>query len=156
MGVEIERKFLVASDTWRAAADAGTMLRQGFLSTDKERVVRVRVAGDVGTVTVKGLGAGAARPEFEWVIDVTEAHEMLDTLALRPLIEKTRYLVVHEGHTWEIDVFVGRNRGLVVAEVELDSETESVVLPSWVGDEVTADSRYANARLVEAPYDTWG
>lgn len=155
MGVEIERKFLLVGDTWRESADVGTPLRQGFLSTDKERVVRVRAAGDLGTLTIKGLGSGASRPEFEWTIPVGEAHELLDTLALRPLIEKTRYLVVYAGHTWEIDVFEGRNRGLVVAEVEIATEDTVVQLPEWVGQEVTNDHRYANARLVQAPFDTW-
>jgi len=155
MGVEIERKFLVTDDRWRDSADGGTQLRQGFLSTDKERVVRVRVAGDRGTLTIKGLGSGASRPEFEWPIPVHEAHELLDTLALRPLIEKVRFLVQHAGLTWEIDVFEGRNQGLVVAEVELPSEDTTVDPPAWVGREVTSESRYANARLVAAPYDSW-
>jgi len=155
MGVEIERKFLLAGDSWRASADEGTQIRQGFLSTDKERVVRVRVAGDRGTLTVKGLGSGASRPEFEWTIPVEEAHELLDTLALRPFIEKTRYLVRYAGHTWEVDVFEGRNQGLVVAEVELPSVDIEVPLPEWAGLEVTNDARYANARLVQMPFDAW-
>lgn len=155
MGVEIERKFLVRDDSWREASDGGTPMVQGFLSTDRERVVRVRVAGDQGTLTIKGPGRGAARPEFEWAIPVEEAREVLRTLGIRPLIEKTRHRVEHRGLTWEVDVFAGRNAGLVVAEVELNREDQEVPLPPWAGDEVTDDSRYANARLAEAPYDTW-
>jgi adenylate cyclase len=155
MGVEIERKFLLRGDGWRTHADGGTAIRQGFLSTDRDRVVRVRVAGEVGTLTIKGRADGATRPEFEWTIPVQEAHELLDTLALRPLIEKTRFRVDHGGHIWEIDVFGGRNRGLRFAEVELDAANEHVALPDWVGQEITADSRYANARLVAEPFDTW-
>ncbi len=155
MGVEIERKFLVRDDSWREASDGGTPMVQGFLSTNRERVVRVRVAGEQGTLTIKGLGQGAARPEFEWAVPVDEAREVLETLGIRPLIEKTRHRVEHRGLTWEIDVFAGRNAGLVVAEVELDQEDQEVPLPLWVGDEVTGDSRYANASLAETPYDTW-
>ncbi len=155
MGVEIERKFLVVGDGWRAASDGGTEMLQGFLSTDPDRVVRVRVAGDRGTMTLKGRGDGARRAEFEWAIPADEAREVLRTLALPPLIEKVRHRVEHAGHTWEIDVFAGRNAGLVVAEVELEREDEAVVLPDWVGAEVTTDHRYANSSLVAAPYDTW-
>ena len=156
MGIEIERKFLLLDGSWRASSDGGTPIRQGFLSTDRDRVVRVRVYGTRGFLTVKGRSQGAARAEFEWPIPLSDAEEMLDTLALKPLIEKTRHLVEHAGHTWEIDVFGGRNSGLIVAEVELDSVDEVVQMPPWAGAEVTDDSRYTNARLAHEPFDTWG
>ena len=156
MGVEIERKFLVAGDGWRVASDGGTELIQGYISTDPDRVVRARVAGHRGTITLKGRSDGAARAEFEWSIPADDARQVLHTLAVPPLIEKVRHRVEHAGHTWEIDVFGGRNAGLVVAEVELEREDEEVALPDWVGEEVTGDHRYANSSLVAAPFDTWG
>ncbi len=155
MGTEIERKFLIGDDSWKAAADAGKIIRQGYLTTDPHRTVRVRRKGDRGFLTIKGLSTGATRAEFEWEIPVDEAEAMLDTLALRPLIEKTRYTIQHAGHEWVLDVFVGDNAGLVMAEVELDSEDEEVVIPSWAAAEVTEDVRYYNSALVKAPFRSW-
>ena len=155
MPQEIERKFLVISDTWRAGA-AGKRYRQGYLSTEPDRTVRVRVAGDAGFLTVKGRSAGAARAEYEYPIPREHADEMLDRLCLRPIVEKTRYRIPWGGLTWEVDVFEGDNAGLVVAEVELGDEHQAVDLPPWVGREVTDDPRYANASLVAHPYATWG
>jgi adenylate cyclase len=155
MGTEIERKFLIGDDSWKAAADAGKVIRQGYLTTDPHRTVRVRRKGDRGFLTIKGLSTGATRAEFEWEIPVDEADAMLDTLALRPLIEKTRYTIQHAGHEWVLDVFVGDNAGLVMAEVELDSEDEEVVIPAWAVTEVTEDARYYNSALVKAPYTSW-
>ena len=155
MGTEIERKFLVVSSAWRDDADAGTLIRQGYLSTDPDRTVRVRLRGDRGTVTIKGRSVGARRAEFEWEIPAADATALLDTLALRPMIEKRRHLLRRGGHTWEIDVFSGANDGLVVAEVELDHEDDAVERPDWLGDEVTTDWRYSNASLVRAPFATW-
>jgi adenylate cyclase len=152
---EIERKFLVASDAWRAFAAPGKRYRQGYLSTDPARTVRVRVAGAAAYLTVKGASSGAARAEYEYSIPPDHAEEMLDHLCLQPLIEKTRYRLDHGGLTWEIDVFEGDNAGLVVAEVELEDEAQPVELPPWVGTEVTGDGRYANANLVARPYRSW-
>jgi CYTH domain-containing protein len=154
MGEEIERKFLVATEGWRETAE-GTRYRQGFLSTEPERTVRVRVAGPRGSITVKGKNVGARRAEFEYEIPVADAERMLDTLCKRPLIEKVRYTVAVAPHTWEIDVFEGENAGLVVAEIELRSEHEAFDKPEWVGDEVTGDPRYFNSNLVSNPYQTW-
>jgi CYTH domain-containing protein len=154
MGEEIERKFLVATEGWRETAE-GTRYRQGFLSTEPERTVRVRVAGPRGSITVKGKNVGARRAEFEYEIPVADAERMLDTLCKRPLIEKVRYTVAVAPHTWEIDVFEGENAGLVVAEIELRSEDEAFDKPEWVGDEVTGDPRYFNSNLVSNPYQTW-
>lgn len=155
MGTEIERKFLIGDDSWQAAADAGKVIRQGYLTTDPDRTVRVRRKGERGFLTIKGRSTGASRAEFEWEIPVDEADAMLDTLAMRPLIEKTRYTIQHAGHEWELDVFVGDNAGLVLAEVELESEDEAVTIPSWAATEVTDDTRYYNAALVKAPFTTW-
>jgi len=154
VGQEIERKFLVTNDTWRTKA-TGTRYRQGFLSTEPERTVRVRIAGDRGTLTIKGKTIGATRPEFEYDIPREDAEQLLDTLCQRPLIEKVRYLLREGPHTWEIDVFEGDNAGLVVAEIELQREDEAFERPPWLGEEVTHDPRYFNASLVHKPYSRW-
>jgi CYTH domain-containing protein len=151
---EIERKFLVSNDEWRSEAH-GKRYRQGYLSTVKERTVRVRTAGDQGFLTIKGTTVGATRPEYEYKIPVVEANEILDQLCERPIIEKTRYRVAHAGLVWEVDEFEGENRGLITAEVELRNELQSVSLPQWIGEEVTGDPRYFNANLVARPFTTW-
>ncbi len=153
MSKEIERKFLVKGNGWREG-EAKTF-RQGYLSTVKERTVRVRAAGDKAYLTIKGLTQGATRAEYEYAIPVKDAEEMLDTLCERPLIEKRRYVVEHAGLTWEVDEFFGENAGLVIAEVELESEEQPFDKPPWVGDEVTHDPRYFNANLVAHPYSKW-
>lgn len=154
MGREIERKFLVANDSWRGQA-AGKCYRQGYLSTVKERTVRVRTVGDKGYITIKGVTVGATRPEYEYEIPQVDANEMLDRLCERPLIEKTRYRIQDGDHAWEIDEFEGENRGLVTAEVELEDEHQQVTLPGWIGKEVTEDPRYFNANLVTKPFTKW-
>ena len=154
MAKEIERKFLVRGNTWRGQ-DGGKRYRQGYLSTVKERTVRVRTTGDKGFITIKGESVGATRSEYEYEIPLVDANEMLDRLCERPLIEKTRYRVSHEGLAWEIDEFEGDNRGLIIAEVELKDETQSVTLPGWIGQEVTGDPRYFNANLVANPFSQW-
>ncbi len=154
MGTEIERKFLVEGDGWRADATSSTF-RQGYLSTVKERTVRVRVAGDRGTLTIKGITVDATRTEFEYEIPVGDAAVMLDELCERPLVEKTRHVVEWHGMTWEIDEFSGVNDGLVVAEVELEDVGQRFDLPDWIGAEVTDDPKYFNANLIARPYSTW-
>ena len=154
MGTEIERKFLVTDDSWRGQGTA-TPFRQGYLSTVKERTVRVRAAGDEGTLTIKGITVGASRTEFEYPIPVEDAHVMLDELCEQPIIEKTRHVMDVDGTTWEIDEFAGVNEGLVVAEVELDSPDEQFTSPDWLGNEVTDDPRYFNANLIAHPYSEW-
>lgn len=143
------------SDAWREAAETGERLVQGYLCLDPERVVRVRRGEGRGALTVKGLARGATRAEFEYAIPPEDAAELL-ALCVPPLLEKTRWRVRHAGHLWEIDEFAGESAGLVVAEVELASESEKVPLPPWVGEEVTADPRYANASLVTRPFRSWG
>jgi CYTH domain-containing protein len=154
MGREIERKFLVRGDSWRALAK-GTTYRQGYLNSVKERTVRLRMAGDKAYLTIKGLTVGASRMEFEYEIPPTDCNTMLDALAERPLIEKKRYKISFDGLCWEIDEFSGENAGLIVAEVELESEDQAFKKPDWVGDEVTGDPRYFNANLIKHPYNRW-
>lgn len=153
MGKEIERKFLVTGNGWRDAP--ATTYRQGYLSTDRNRTVRVRVAGDKGFLTIKGITVGASRTEYEYPIPVEDALEMLANLCLRPLIEKRRYRVDHGGPIWEVDVFFGDNEGLILAEVELENESQQIDLPPWIGREVTGDARFYNANLITHPYRSW-
>jgi CYTH domain-containing protein len=155
MAQEIERKFLVKEDSWRVSAGSGKPYLQGYLSLDRERVVRVRVKDGRGFLTVKGKREGISAPEYEYPIPVSEAEEMLQKLCLRPLIEKQRFELRFGGLLWEIDEFRGENQGLIVAEVELDSEDQAVTLPPWVGLEVSHDKRYANASLVQSPFTRW-
>jgi len=154
MGEEIERKFLVVGDGWRETAES-EQLRQGFLSTEPERTVRVRLAGSQGSLTIKGKTIGARRQEFEYEIPGADAQRMLDTLCERPLIEKVRYTLRVGRHTWEVDVFEGENAGLVIAEIELESEDEAFEKPDWAGEEVTDDPRYFNSNLVARPFQGW-
>ncbi|MCG3157820.1 MAG: Inorganic triphosphatase [bacterium] len=154
MAKEVERKFLVKGLEWKRLA-AGVAYRQGYLSTVKERTVRVRTVGDKGYLTIKGLTVGVTRSEFEYEIPVADANALLDELCERPLIEKNRYKVAHAGLTWEIDEFFGENNGLVVAEVELQDAQQKIELPAWIGEEVSGDPRYFNANLIKHPYTKW-
>jgi adenylate cyclase len=153
MGKEIERKFLIAGDQWREGAE-GTLFRQGYLNSAKERVVRVRTMGPKAAMTIKGITTGATRLEFEYDIPLDDAGQLLD-LCEQPLIEKTRYKIPYEGLVWEIDEFHGANDGLIVAECELESEDQAIAKPGWVGDEVTGDPRYFNSNLIANPFTTW-
>ena len=154
MGQEIERKFLVKGEAWRALA-RGVAFRQGYLSTTQQRTVRVRIAGETGYLTIKGPSIGASRSEFEYKIPLADAEAMLDDLCERPLIEKTRFAIPVDDVVWEVDEFEGENKGLIVAEVELSAEDQAVDLPDWVGEEVTGDSRYFNSNLIAKPYKDW-
>lgn len=154
MPLEIERKFLVRGAGWRTRG-RGVPYRQGYLSTVPERTVRVRLIRDKGYLTIKGASVGATRAEYEYEIPAEEAGEMLDNLCERPLIEKTRYRVEHQGLTWEVDEFDGDNKGLIIAEVELDAEDQAIILPDWVGKEVTGDPRYYNSNLIACPFTSW-
>lgn len=150
MGLEIERKFLVTSEAWRAAATGSALLRQGYLSSNAKATVRVRTKDDARAVlTLKGAMEGISRAEYEYEIPIDEARELL-MLAEPHVIEKRRYLVPFGGLVWEVDEFAGRHRGLIIAEVELSDENQSVPLPAWVGAEVTYDDRYNNASLSRA------
>ena len=152
MSKEIERKFLVKNDTWRNAS--GTRYRQGYLSSVKERTVRVRMIEDQGYLTIKGIAVGATRLEFEYEIPREDAETLLG-LCEQPLIEKNRHKVEHGGFIWEVDEFFGDNQGLIIAELELESEDQEFPSPDWVGEEVTEDPRYYNANLIKNPFTAW-
>ncbi len=153
MGQEIEHKFRVDISRWRPQGE-GVTLRQGYLSTDKDRVVRVRTAGPDAYLTIKGPGH-ISRAEFEYAIPLDDAILMLDRLCLPGVIDKTRYRQEFDGHVWEIDIFHGDNEGLVVAEIELGREDETFEQPDWVLDDVSHDPRYFNASLSKAPFKSW-
>lgn len=154
MGKEIERKYLVNLAAWKPK-DAGIHFKQGYLNSQKERVVRVRIEGDRAKLTIKGMTTGVTRAEFEYDIPVCDASELLDNLCEQPLIDKHRHKEMHGGKTWEIDVFHGLNQGLVVAEIELQTEDETVELPDWAVMEVSSDPRYFNSSLLKQPFSTW-
>ena len=153
MGKEIERKYLVRGEAWRKLAQ-GVRYRQGYLSTVKERTVRVRTVDDRGYLTVNGVTVGATRKEFEYDIPRADAASLLE-MCEQPLVEKVRYKIPFGGLTWEVDEFEGANQGLVVAECELSSEDQRIELPPWIGEEVTADPRYFNSNLIAHPFSKW-
>ena len=154
MALEIERKYLIDLEKI-GTLENGVRIKQGYLSTNKEAVVRIRVKNDKAYLTIKGSNSGIARLEFEYEIPLNEANEMLEKLCQKPVIDKTRYLIKHDIHTWEVDIFYGDNEGLVVAEVELSSEDEAINLPSWVKEEVTTDARYYKSNLMKLPFKDW-
>ena len=155
MAQEIEKKFLVAGE-FKESAKKATRITQGYLSSVPERTVRVRVKGEKGYITVKGIGndSGASRFEWEKEIPVEDVCDLLK-ICEPGVIDKTRYLVDCDGHTFEVDEFYGDNDGLVVAEVELSDENEAFTRPSWLGEEVTGDKKYYNSMLMKNPYKNW-
>ena len=150
---EIERKFLVDKMRWNPNGK-GTQIKQGYLSVDHERVVRVRIAGERAFLTIKGIMTGITRAEFEYEIPVSEAEQLM-SLCLKQPIFKTRYVEYKENLVWEIDVFEDENKGLVIAEVELDDEDQNIELPDWIEQEVSSDYRYFNSWLSQNPYSKW-
>jgi adenylate cyclase len=154
MGTEIERKFIVRNNAWRAAVTGTSRLRQGYLAAANGNTVRVRTDGSRAWLTVKGPATGCRRSEFEYDVPTEDAAELLELCGDR-VVEKTRSRVPVGGHVWEIDEFSGRNAGLVLAEVELTGEEESVVLPDWIGCEVTDLREFANASLSKRPFGEW-
>jgi CYTH domain-containing protein len=154
MAIEIERKFLVKNDDWRKLGK-GELYRQGYLSTDSERTVRVRTVGKKGLLTIKGITQNIRREEFEYEISFEDAKRMLDVLCLRPIIEKTRYKIHDKDLVWEVDEFRGENEGLIIAEVELKDDHQQIINPGWIGEEVSNDPAYFNANLVKHPYSKW-
>jgi adenylate cyclase len=154
MAKEIEKKFLVRSKTYRELAE-GIYIHQGFLSTVKERVVRIRIFGKQAFVTIKGITIGATRTEFEYEIPVKDAEVLLSELCLKPTIKKYRYKIPYQGYIWEVDEFLGENQGLIVAEIELESEDQQFDIPNWIGEEVTDDPKYFNSNLIAHPYNKW-
>ncbi|MGH8607180.1 MAG: CYTH domain-containing protein [Gammaproteobacteria bacterium] len=155
MGQEIERKFLVQNDRWRRLAAAGVRYVQGYLANNQRCSVRVRVAGEEAWLNIKSADLGISRTEFDYAVPAAEAKEILASLCERPLIEKTRYRVLHAARKWEIDVFEGENQGLVIAELELNAVNEGFEKPDWVGEDVSHDRRYYNVHLVKHPYKDW-
>lgn len=153
MAQEIERKFLVINNDYKECID-GVLYKQGYLSTNPQRTVRVRLVGNQGYLTIKGISNGAIRTEYEYPIPHEDAEELL-LLCEIPLIEKYRYLVPYKGHTWEVDEFYGDNKGLVIAEIELEFDSQTFELPPWVGTEVTSNPRYYNSNLVRFPFSRW-
>ena len=155
--IEIERKFLVTSDAYKVLAFAKNQIAQGYLNSNPERTVRVRIKGEKGFLTIKGKGNHSGMSRFEWEkeIPVAEAKVLLD-LCESGVISKMRFEVKVGQHVFEVDEFYGENSGLIMAEVELGSETESFEKPSWIGEEVTNDERFYNAFLSQNPYSKWG
>ena len=154
MAQEIERKFLVRGDAWRQLGTSQYYC-QGYIPTQGKQTVRIRITGDRGYLTLKGPVIGLTRPEFEYPIPVEDARTMLETLCLKPCIEKTRYRIPWGDWVWEVDEFMGDNAGLIVAEVELQTEDQALTLPDWIGPEVSGDPRYYNASLVKHPFKDW-
>lgn len=154
--IEIERKFLVKSSDFKEQAFTQNQIAQGYLSSLPERTVRVRIKGKKGFLTIKGIGQQGGMSRFEWEneIPLDEAHELLK-LCEKGKIEKTRFEIKVGKHVFEVDEFYGENEGLVMAEIELESETEFFEKPNWLGDEVTNDERYYNAYLSKNPFKTW-
>jgi adenylate cyclase len=150
MPIEIERKFLVLKDEWRAGS-AGRQFRQGYLARGHGVTVRVRRTEQSAYLTIKGKHDGITRSEFEYEVPVDDAEAMLQNLCDGPLIKKTRFEVLHDGVVWVVDEFQGKNQGLIVAEVELDHSDQLIDKPSWVGEEVTHDPRFRNSNLVDQP-----
>ena len=156
MGVEPERKFLVKDDSWKQAVTDSTVMSQAYLSKEEGRTVRVRLSGDEAFITIKGTPPEGTidTPEYEYQIPKTDAEDLLK-MCLPGEISKTRHYVEYAGKTWEIDVFNGSNKGLVIAEIELAHGQEAFEKPAWLGDEVTHDKKYKNAALSENPYSEW-
>jgi len=155
MATEIERKFLVKNDLWRDQVISQSRMKQGYLSSQGNASIRVRVDRGRALLNIKSATLGIRRSEFEYEIPLEDGEEILAVIAQQPFIDKTRYKVKCGDHVWDLDLFEGENRGLVVAEVELGSEEESFEMPSWAGEEVSEDPRYYNVSLVKNPYTRW-
>ncbi len=154
MHQEIERKFLVKNEEWKGKAKP-VLYRQGYIARTVDRVVRVRIAGEKGKLTIKVRTGEITRTEYEYEIPFMDAENLLNSLAPAEIIEKYRYTFEENGHIWEVDEFLGANLGLVVAEVELSDENEKICYPAWLGKEVSKISRFLNVQLVQQPYETW-
>ena len=155
MATEIERKFLLANDSWRKYADKGIYMIQAYMASNEKSSVRIRIQGDSANLNIKSKTLGVQRSEYEYSIPLDDAREMIESLCNKPYIEKIRFHVMHDEHEWEIDVFAGDNEGLIVAEIELNSVNENFSLPDWIGEEVSNEPRYYNICLVNHPYKNW-
>ncbi len=154
MAEEIERKFLVADPSFLHGVE-GIDCTQGYMPGRERSVVRIRIKGQRGFLTIKSAARGIARSEFEYEIPLSDAREMLALLCDKPLVEKTRYEVSFADNLWEVDVFSGLNNGLVLAEIELEAADQDFEKPPWLGREVSHDDRYFNSQLARNPYSTW-
>lgn len=155
MALEIERKFLVDKEKWKKVVKpAGNLYRQGYLSTDPDKTIRVRLGGSEGYITIKGISNGPVRKEFDYAIPAEDARELLNLFAMSH-VTKTRYKIIVDNKLWEIDEFMDENDGLVVAEIELKDENEPFAIPEWVTIEVTDDKKYYNSILSLHPYKNW-
>lgn len=154
MGIEIERKFLVNEKWKKIQKPAGEFYRQGYLLTDPNKTIRVRQTAEKGFLTIKGISKGATRAEFEYEIPVIEAEELLNQFAVSEL-SKIRFKILFENKLWEVDEFLGENEGLIVAEIELQSEDENFTIPDWIGREVTGEEQYYNSNLTLFPFKDW-
>ena len=155
MATEIERKFLVLNQDWQEYTRSELHIVQAYLATNELSSTRIRIQDDKANINIKSATLGISRTEFEYAIPLVDAQLMIHDLCIKPAIEKTRYMVKHMQHTWEIDVFSGDNEGLIVAEIELSSTDEVFEKPPWLGKEVSDDARYYNVCLVKHPYKTW-
>jgi len=148
MGTEIERKFLVLNEDWRKEANRSAHMVQGYLGRGAERSVRVRTSGQgKAYLNIKSSTNGITRTEYEYAIPLQDANEILENIAIKPIIDKHRYYIEKGPHVWEIDVFERENKGLVIAEIELSSEDEEFEKPQWLGDEVSEDPRFYNMNI---------
>jgi len=154
MGIEIERKYLVKSNEWKSSG-VKKLYQQGYLLIDKTKTIRVRTIEDTAYLTIKGASSGISRSEFEYEIPVEDAKFMLANLCEKPIIEKYRTKIELNELIWEVDEFVGDNTGLIIAEVELKNEYQKIVLPDWIGEEVSGNPKYNNSYLVKNPYKNW-
>jgi adenylate cyclase len=155
MGIEIERKFLVNKEKWsKVVKEEKSLFRQGYIVSDPEKTIRVRLTDSAGYITIKGLSVGASRAEYEYAIPKDDAQQLLDNFCASEL-SKIRYFITHDDKLWEVDEFLGNNEGLIVAEIELTAENESFSLPDWVESEVTSDKKYSNSNLAINPYKNW-
>ncbi len=155
MGIEIERKFLVNKEKWDLVVkERKSLFRQGYMVSDADKTIRVRLTDKEAFLTIKGLTVGISRHEFEYPIPVADAQQMLDGLC-GAVVSKIRNFINHDNKLWEVDEFLGENEGLIVAEIELKSEDEAFSLPEWVTVEVTSEKKYSNSNLAKRPYKSW-
>ncbi len=154
MAYEIERKFLVVNQSYRENAE-GVLYKQAYLNSSSDRIVRIRIIGQKGYITIKGPSEGCKRLEFEYEIPYSDAQIMFECLCEKPILEKYRYKVNINDLTWEVDEFMGENKGLIIAELELPNEKHSFTIPNWLGQEVTNDPKYYNSNLIKNPFIKW-
>jgi CYTH domain-containing protein len=156
MGIEIERKFLVNKEKWsQVTKEKKSLYRQGYIVSDPGKTIRVRLTDNDAFLTIKGLTVGISRHEFEYSIPANEARQLLDGFC-DAVVSKIRNFITHDNKLWEVDEFLGDNEGLIVAEIELESEEESFSLPEWLSVEVTSEKKYSNSNLAKKPYKSWG